>query len=223
MTSLALLHRAFPQSRSRRRGARLSSRKSIRFFGPARPRGGAQRIADATKAPGHISAARPLASGGPAGFSARGGAADRGQGARRSAARTTTSASASIAVGWSLTMTMRGAGARPRSAPCSPPAAPAASCRSPSSRSASARGVQRPVDHLGHERLAERDRVALQDAAAIAAMRIRLAGAHPAERHRPWARAGRTASTSPGACCRAPRPPAPATGRRAGAARRCSG
>ena len=43
-------------------------------------------------------------------------------------------------------------------------------------------GRHRPVDHLGHERLAERDRVALQDAAAVAAMRIVFAGAHARER-----------------------------------------
>ena len=45
----------------------------------------------------------------------------------------------------------------------------------------------RPVDDLGHERLAERDRVALEDPAAHLARRVLLAGAHPVEDlvHRP--------------------------------------
>ena len=47
--------------------------------------------------------------------------------------------------------------------------------------------LQRPVDHLRHERLAEGDRVALEDPAAHEARRIVLAGPDPLERlgHRP--------------------------------------
>src|SRR5438105_6500510 len=50
-----------------------------------------------------------------------------------------------------------------------------------------ARRLHRTVDHLGQERLAERDGVALEDAAAVAAVRVFLARAHPlqAALHRP--------------------------------------
>ena len=91
-----------------------------------------------------------------------------------------------------------------------------------SSRSHSPDGAQGPLDDLGNERLAERDRVALQDAAAFDARRVVFAGANAGPVPPPSAHAGRNSSTRRGASCRALRRRLRRAARRAGAARRCS-
>ena len=113
---------------------------------------------------------------------------------RRSARGSTTSAIESIAVGWSLTMTTPRTGARRDRHH--------ARHRLHLQRRADREqqvglggGGQRAVDDLGHERLAERDRVALQDAAADRGNADRPRRRARARAPLPSARAGRIAST----------------------------